>query len=224
MCGERSTRFFFFKDILNVALLFRKMIFFWIKPCLFLAKSNNPNLFTYSWLLVLIFFFSLLDYQPTLHSWFKESYALNYKKSYFSKWTPKYSCYKAHGNMIANGWLVEADDPNCKMCCGQFLQMGIRHLNMSTSYSRPRCWHELTLLSPKCLRPVLVGSYGLKLAFAGSVQMGQSLSRRSRSLLFPQWPNWIRESCELRSNWGAVEEIWLWLWLPSASRKTWPCL
>lgn len=46
VCRKRKHEIFL--KISNEALIFRKMTFYWTKPCLFLAESNNPQtLFLY---------------------------------------------------------------------------------------------------------------------------------------------------------------------------------
>lgn len=142
-----------------------KIIFYWIKPCLFFAEFNSPKSLFFYLTAASVFYFFPMNYKPLLHGWFKEPYALNYKKSCFYKQTPKYASYKAHGDGLASGWFMEAANPNCKMLSGQFQRMGLRHLSMSPSYSQLHPWHLTNVHSPKCLRPILVGGYVPKTCF-----------------------------------------------------------
>lgn len=160
---------FFFKDILNVVLIFRKVIFCWIKPCLFFAESNSPK---YLFLhlaadsvlgLVFVLFFFLLDYQPTLHSWFQEPYALDHSKSYFYKHISKYSCKKhmETGEPVGDLWKPMTQTAECPE-----VSFNERGLGTSPWAQDPMgLVLDLHLLSPKCLRPILVGSCGLKTCF-----------------------------------------------------------
>lgn len=125
VCREEA-RDFFFKTYWMRLWFLEIMIFYWIKPCLFFAESNSPKSLFFYLTAASGFYFFLMNYKPLLHGWFKEPYALNYKKSCSYKQTPKYSSYKAHGDGLANGWFMEDSNPNCKMFSGQLVTNGFK--------------------------------------------------------------------------------------------------